>query len=104
MSGRDIVRGVDVADQSRTLALQSNVISSAGSKSSSTQLFHYRGRPHGGSPVGFRGHMNDATDRRAKPRRSLDTVIPIHVGAYAGRLLDVSDIGLRFELASPSED
>ena len=50
------------------------------------------------------GKMNDATDRRRRPRRSLNSVIPIRVGAHAGRLLDVSDMGLRFEVDWPAED
>ena len=37
---------------------------------------------------------------RTRPLRT----IPIYIGARAGRLLDVSDIGLRFELDWPAED
>src|SRR5687767_2286984 len=48
--------------------------------------------------------MNHPTERRSSPRRILDAVIPIHIGAHRGRLLDVSDIGLRFEVDWPAED
>ena len=48
--------------------------------------------------------MKNWTDRRNGPRRSVNAVIPIRVGAQAGRLLDVSDVGLRFELDWPVDD
>lgn len=49
-------------------------------------------------------NMNDGTDRRRRSRRSLNSVVTIQVGAHVGRLLDVSDIGLRFEVDWPAED
>jgi hypothetical protein len=48
--------------------------------------------------------MNDEIDRRRSPRRSVNAIVPISIGAHVGRLLDVSDIGLRFELDWPAED
>ena len=48
--------------------------------------------------------MNSWMDRRSGPRRSLNSVIPIRVDAHSGRLLDVSDSGLRFELDWPAND
>jgi len=48
--------------------------------------------------------MSNWTDRRNGPRRLVSAIIPIRVGAQAGRLLDVSDVGLRFELDWPADD
>ena len=48
--------------------------------------------------------MNEATDRRRSSRRSLNAIVPVHVGGHGGRLLDVSDIGLRFTVDWPAED
>ena len=48
--------------------------------------------------------MKDATNRRSGPRRSLNSLVSIRVGPHSGRLLDVSDAGLRFELDWPADD
>ena len=39
--------------------------------------------------------------KRQSPRRSPRSVVALRIGADAGRLLDVSDLGLRFELDCP---
>jgi hypothetical protein len=46
--------------------------------------------------------MEDWSDRRSGPRRPLISFVPIRIGPHSGRLLDMSDIGLRFELDAPA--
>jgi hypothetical protein len=47
--------------------------------------------------------IDNWSDRRSAPRRPLISFIPISIGPHPGRLLDMSDIGLRFEVDAPAD-
>ena len=48
--------------------------------------------------------MTDAPkDRRRRPRTEPPPGVALHIGPYRGRLLDVSDVGLRFDVDCPPE-
>ena len=47
--------------------------------------------------------MNVINNRRRLPRESPRVEVALRTGPYSGRVLDVSDVGLRFELDCPPE-
>lgn len=55
-------------------------------------------------PRVIRPNMDAGADRqRQAPRRPTPSVVAVRVGSYTGRLLDVSDVGMRFELDWPPD-
>ena len=46
---------------------------------------------------------DDSDKKRQVPRRPTRSPVPVRIGSYKGRLLDVSEFGLRFAVNSPPD-